>query len=420
MPCPDVLVVNFTDANDRLTGAHMAHASREQRAAIVNDVAEFAREVVAPRSAELDAQLDPEDCFSWDIVERASDLGIRTATLNREFGGIGADSLTTAMIVEELAKADLGVSVIFAQTLKIGSTLQSAATKEQQQRFLPAYAADRRGLLAIGITEPETASDYIIPTRSPDKRFATRAVRSDDGWVINGNKHFISNGNRASLYLVFAQTESDANLVNGATCFLVERGTPGFTTGKVHDKMGERLVNNAELIFEDCVVPHENILGEQGKGFEMLRRFFPASNAYAAASVLGVAESAYGRALDWSRKRVQGGRPLIDHDINAEELARMRMLLDVTRSYIHEAARMADRRPEERDPLMGALPKVFASEAAWDVVTRALALHGGYGYMREMGMEKLVRDAAAFLHSDGTNRALLLKAASFIRNTAAY
>jgi alkylation response protein AidB-like acyl-CoA dehydrogenase len=398
----------------------MAHASRDERAELVRDVAHFAKEVVAPLSAGLDAQHDPEDCFSWEIVERASDIGIRTATLAKKYGGIGADSLTTAMIVEELAKADMGVSVIFAQTLKIAATLQSAATQEQQERFLPEFAADRRGLLAIGITEPETASDYIIPYRAPDKRFATRAVRTADGWVLNGNKHFISNGNRARLYLVFAQTDRDADLVGGATCFLVERGTPGFTTGKVHDKMGERLVNNAELIFDNCLVPHDNVLGEEGKGFEMLRRFFPASNAYAAASVLGVAEAAYARALQWARQRVQGGRPLIDHDSNAEDLARMRMLLDVTRSYIHEAARMADRPPEQRNPLMGALPKVFASEAAWEVVTRALEMHGGYGYMREVGMEKLVRDAAAFLHSDGTNRALLLKAASFIRNTAAY
>jgi alkylation response protein AidB-like acyl-CoA dehydrogenase len=394
-------------------------ANTTEQRDLVATTARFAREVVAPRAAELDRQTLPEDCFSWEIVERASALGIRTATLPEELGGVEADSLTTAMIVEELAKADLGVSVIFAQTLKIAQTLR-ATIRDDQQDFLRRYAADERGLLAIGITEPETASDYIIPNRAPDKHFSTRAVRSDDGWVLNGNKHFISNGNRARLYLVFAQTDGAANLVDGATCFLVERDTPGFSIGNVHDKMGERLVNNAELIFSDCVVPDTNILGEVGNGFEMLRRFFPASNAYAAASVLGVGEAAYRRALEWSKTRIQGGKTLIDHDTTAEDLARMRMLLDVTRTYIHEAARVADLPPGERDPLMGALPKVFASEAVWEVVTRALELHGGYGYMRDVGMEKLVRDAAAFLHSDGTNRALLLKAASFIRRTAAY
>jgi len=179
--------------------------------------------------------------------------------------------------------------------------------------------------------------------------------------------------------------------------------------------MGERLANNAELIFNDCFVPEENVLGEVGQGFNVLATFFPASNAYAAASVLGVAETAYTRALEWTRTRVQGGRHLIEHDGIAVELAEMRMLLDAARAYIHTAAWAADHPEDGWNPTMGALPKVFASRVAWNVVTRALELHGGYGYMRETGIEKLVRDAAAFLHSDGANRSLLLKAARFIR-----
>jgi alkylation response protein AidB-like acyl-CoA dehydrogenase len=388
---------------------------RQDRSDLVETTRRFAEEVVAPRAPELDRQVEPEDCFSWEIVEQGSALGIRTATLSESYGGSGVDSLTAAMIIEALATADLGVSVLFAQTLKIVQTLQGAATEAQRERYLPPFADDPRQLLAIGISEPETASDYIIPYRAPTKRFSTTAVREGDSWRLNGFKHFISNGNRAGLYLVFAQTSPDADLVEGSTCFIVERETPGFTIGTVHDKMGERLVNNAELVFTDCVVPAGNVLGEVGGGFEMLRRFFPASNAYAAASVIGVAEAAYRRALEWAQTRVQGGRRLIEHDSTAEDLARLRMLIDAARAYIYEAARMADAPPRERDPKMGALPKVFASEVAWEVVTTALALHGGYGYMRELGMEKLVRDAAAFLHSDGTNRALLLKAAAFIR-----
>ncbi len=373
----------------------------------------FAKEVVAPVAADLDRATNPEDCFSWDIVEKAHAAGIRTATLAREYGGAGIDSLTTAMMLEELAKADLGVSVIFAQTLKIAQTLQSAATAAQRARFLPDYAADPRGLLAIAITEPDRSSDYIIPYPTGD--YQTKAVRIDRGWVINGHKHFISNGNRARLYLVFAQTELGEGLVAGSTCFLVERSTPGFTTGGVHDKMGERLVNNSELFFDDCAVSDENVLGEVGKGFEVLVRFFPASNAYAAASVLGVAQAAYQRALHWTRTRYQGGRYLIEHDSVAQTLARLDMLIGAAQAYVYRAAWMADHRDEGWDPKMGALPKVFASEVAWEVVTATLELHGGYGYMREMGIEKLVRDAAAFLHSDGANPSLLLKAARFIR-----
>lgn len=382
---------------------------------ILKTVRKFVTQVVSPVAAELDREADPGDCFSWEIVEKASEIGLRTLTLAPEYGGTGADSLTTAMVLEELAKGDLGVSVIFAQTLKLVQTLQKATTEEQKKRFLPKFRDDPRFLLAIGITEPEISSNYIIPYNNPETPYLTSAVRKNGGWVINGMKHFISNGNRASLYLVFAQTERGKSLVEGSTCFLVQRDTPGFSIGTVHDKMGERLVNNAELVFESCFVPDENILGEVGKGFDVLVQFFPASNAYAAASVLGVGEAAYARTLEWCKIRVQGGSRIIEHDGVAADLAEMRMYLDAARAYIHKAAWTADHPEEGWDPTMGALPKVFSSQMVWKVVTKALELHGGYGYMREVGIAKLMRDAAAFLHSDGANRSLLLKAARFIR-----
>jgi alkylation response protein AidB-like acyl-CoA dehydrogenase len=393
----------------------MYELSPEQRE-MLETTRRFARETVEPVAAELDRRDAPQDCFSWEIVEAADRAGLRTATLGEEYGGAGIDSLTTAMVIEELATVDLGVSVIFAQTLKIAQTLQAAATEEQRARFLPDYVRDPRGLLAIAITEPGRASDYIIPYAPGD--FATRAVKTDGGWSITGQKHFISNGNRARLYLVFAQTEAGEGLARGSTCFLVARDTPGFTIGRVHDKMGERLVNNAELFFDNCFVPDEDVLGAVGDGFGVLATFFPASNAYAGASVLGVAEAAYRRALAWTQNRFQGGKYLIEHDAVALDLARMRMQVEATRSYVRRAAWMADHRESGWDPTMGALPKVFAAEAAWEVVTTALELHGGYGYMRDTGFEKLVRDAAAFLHSDGANRSLLLKAARFIREQA--
>lgn len=390
--------------------------SVDERREIVEDVRRFAQEVVAPVAADLDHELDPADSFSWDIVERGNAIGLRTLGLEADAGGVGADALTIAMVIEELAKVDLGVSVIFAQTLKISQTLSKAASEDQRQRFLPPYVDDPRALLAIAITEPDRASDYIIPFDDATASFATSARRVDGGWVLNGEKHFISNGNRASLYLVFARTEPGVSLVEGSTCFLVPRDTAGFSTGRVHDKMGERLVNNAVLNFDDCFVPEADVLGEVGEGFQVLARFFPASNAYAAASAIGVAEHAYERALSWTRQRVQGGKPLIDHDLIAADLARMWMQIEAARSYIYRAAEAAEDPAQRWDPTMGALPKVFASEAAWEVVTTALELHGGYGYMRDLGFDKLVRDAAAFLHSDGANRTLLLKAARFIRS----
>ncbi len=373
----------------------------------------FVADAVVPVAADLDRQTSPEDAFSWDIVDKGSACGLRTLTLMPEYGGAGADCVTTAMVVEELARGDMGVSVVFAQTLKLIQALQGAATEEQRARFLPMVRDDPRCLLAIGMTEPQTSSDYIIPYRPAG--FVTSATRKGAGWLINGRKRFISNGNRARFYLLFAQTNPDKGLNEGSTCFLIERGAPGFTTGHVEDKMGERLANNAELIFHDCFVPDEDVLGTVDRGFDVISQFFPASNAYAAASVLGVAVAAYERSLAWTRERVQGGRRLIEHDIVAAQLAEMHMLIEAARAYIHQAAWKADHKETGWDPTLGALPKVFASEASWKVVTKALELHGGYGYMRDGGFEKLVRDAACFIHSDGVNRTLLLKAAQFIR-----
>jgi alkylation response protein AidB-like acyl-CoA dehydrogenase len=376
----------------------------------------FVADVVAPVAADLDRHPDPRDCFSWEIVEKGSERGLRTLTLLPEFGGAGADCLTTAKVVEELARGDMGVSVVFAQTLKLIQALQGAANAEQRARVLPQIKDDHRCVLAIGMTEPQTSSNYIIPYGPA--AFVTTATRRDQGWVINGRKRFISNGNRARFYMLFAQTNPATGLNQGSTCFLIERGTPGFTTGHVEDKMGERLANNAELIFNDCFVPDENVLGQVDRGFDVISQFFPASNAYAAASVLGVAVAAYERSLSWTRQRVQGGKPLIAHDIVAAQLAEMHMLIEAARAYVHHAACKADQRAtSDWDPTLGALPKVFASDVAWKVVTKALELHGGYGYMRDGGFEKLVRDAACFIHSDGVNRTLLLKAAQFIRES---
>jgi alkylation response protein AidB-like acyl-CoA dehydrogenase len=384
--------------------------TKDQRL-IVETVKRFVEAEVQPRAAALDAQQDPEKSFSWEIVEKANAVGIRTMTLSEEWGGLGTDSLTTSMVIEELGKGDIGVSVIMAQTLKIAQIMQKALNAVQQARVLPAFANDPRGMLAIGITEPDNASNYFLPYPTS---FRTTGQKTDGGWIVNGMKHFISNGNRSSFYLLFVQTEKGKPLAEGSTCFLVERDRPGFTIGRVHDKMGERLANNSELIFQDCFIPDENVVGKVGEGFNVLANFFPQSNAYAGATILGVAVALYDKAVDWAKVRVQGGKPLIEHDGIRAQLAEMRMLIDASRSYIHRACWLADHQEHGWDKTLGVLPKAMASQAAWQIATWCLEIHGGHGYMKEFGVEKLVRDAAAFLHSDGVNRTLFLKAANFM------
>ena len=383
----------------------------EDQRSILETIKKFVDDEVRPRAAALDAQPNPEDGFSLEIIQKADELGIRTMTLSDEWGGLGLDSLTTAMVIEELARGDIGISVTFAQTLKIAQIMEKALTAEQKARALPAFVEDPTAMLAIGITEPDNASNYFIPHPTP---FRTTAERTDGGWIVNGMKHFISNGNRSKFYLLFVQTDKEKTLSTGSTCFLVERDRPGFTIGRVHDKMGERLANNAELIFQDCFMPDENVVGVVGDGFNVLAEFFPQSNAYAGATILGCACALYEKALEWANIRVQGGKPLIEHDGIRAQLSEMNMLLDVSRTYIHKACWLADNQEQGWQKTLGVYPKAFASQTAWKIATWCLEIHGGHGYMKELGVEKLVRDAAAFLHSDGVNRTLFLKAANFI------
>jgi len=379
--------------------------------AIVETVARFVKAEVTPRAAALDAERDPEKCYSWEIVEKAHELGSRTMTLDENWGGLGIDPLTTAMVIEELSKGDLGVAITLGQTLKLAQIFQGVLNEEQKARVLPGFAQDPRGMLAIGITEPDNGSNYLVPYPTP---FRTVAVQAEGGWIVNGMKHFISNANCASHYLFFAQTEKGKPMTAGSTCFMVERGRPGFTIGRVNDKMGERLANNAEMIFQDCFIPDENVVGKVGDGFNELAKFMPWSNAYAGATILGVAVAMHNKAIDWAKMRVQGGKPLIEHDGIRAQLAEMRMLIDASRSYIHRVCWLAIHPEHGWDKALGALPKVMASTATWKIATWCLEIHGGHGYMKEVGVEKLVRDAAAYLHSDGVNRTLCLKAANFM------
>ncbi len=383
----------------------------ENQRAIVETVRRFVEDEVLPRAAALDANQDPEKCYCWEIVEHAHKLGIRTMTLHEKWGGLGADPLTTAMVIEELSKGDLGVAITLGQTLKLAQVMQGVLNEEQQARVLPGFYHDPRGMLAIGITEPDNGSNYLVPYPTP---FRTVAVKANGGWIVNGMKHFISNANRASHYLFFAQTEKGRPMTEGATCFLLERGRPGFSIGRVDDKMGERLSNNAEMIFHDCFIPDENVVGKVGDGFTELGKFMPWSNAYAGATILGVAVALHKKAIDWAKVRVQGGKPLIEHDGIRAQLAEMQMLIDASRAYIHRACWLAVHPEHGWDKTLGALPKVMASQATWKIATWCLEIHGGHGYMKESGVEKLVRDAAAYLHSDGVNRTLFLKAANFM------
>jgi alkylation response protein AidB-like acyl-CoA dehydrogenase len=363
----------------------------------------FAEDVVAPRAAALDAQVDP--------AEAADERGLRLAPLPTEYGGGGTDFLTNAVMLEEIAVADMGIAVVLAQTWKFAQLLMELGTPDQRSRWLPRLAKNRRGLMAASITEPVAGSDNVLTYAGVDGGMQTSAAKVDGGWVLNGQKHYISNSNRSDIILAFARTDPNAPVKDGCSVFIVPSDHSGVRFGVVHDKMGERLANNSEIFYDQTFVPEEDLLGAENCILADVARLLRGSNAYAAICTIGVARTALTRAIKRARARVQGGRPIIEHSVVAAELGDLWARLESARSYVYRAAWASDH-ADPFDPKMAAAPKLVASEAAFEVTRHALEIFGGSGVMREVGMEKLLRDATIFLHSDGTNTIMRKKIAA--------
>ena len=375
----------------------------EEQRALQELARDFARRAILPAAAERDRMTDPAARFPWDVLESASRHGLRTLRVPRDLGGAGADTVTLCVVGEELAAGDLGVAVTLDQTWKISHLIYHLAKPAPRERLLRDFVTDHRFHLAIAMTEPGSGSDRYAYFTAPDSQLKTAARRANGGWVLNGVKHFISNGGIARLYVVYANTDPDKGLWHGSTMFLVPAGTPGFRIGRIHEKVGQRLAQNAELIFEDCWLPEEQVLGEVHRAFEARGAFTRGSHVEAGATVLGVGRAAYEAALEWANARVQGGRRIIEHQAVGMMLADMAMQIEAARALIWKAAWAADHQ-EPYDAKLASMAKVFASEVAHRVTVQAAELFGGMGIMAEAPVEKYVRDAFTFLHSDGTNK----------------
>lgn len=376
----------------------------------------FADEVVRPQAPALDAQTDPADSWSWEFVEEADARGIRQAPLPAEYKGAGTEYVTNTIILEEIAAADLGTAVFLAQHWKFAQIVNEVGTPYQRDRYLGRNAANPRGLFAASFTEPDHGSDNILPYRAPGGGMQTFAEKVDGGYVLNGMKHFISNANRADTILCFARTDHDGSLTDSTTAFIIPSDAKGLRIGKVHDKSGERLANNAEIFYEDLFVPDEDVLGEPGTALRSVGRLLRASNAYAAACALGIARECFDRTLAWTRTRVQGGVPIIQHQAVGSYLADMYTNVDVTRTFIWRAAWQA-REAATFDPAMAIQPKLIAGDRVFDSARRAMELWGGRGVMKENGIEKLLRDASIWLHSDGTQIIMRERLANLLRDS---
>lgn len=375
---------------------------------------DFAVQHIIPAAEAGDREPDPARSFNWDLVREGSRRGLRTLSVPQEHGGEGADVLTLAIVGEALAYGDLGVAVAFDQTWKIMTALAHLTNHEQRQRWLPRVVDDDTCLLAIAATEPLSGSDSFLPYDGPEGGMRLTAEKVGTKWVLNGEKRYISNGGLAKVIYVMGRTDVTKPPAESAAGFVLTSDTPGYEVTEVWDKLGQRNVQNGTMVFDNVEIPEEDVIGTPGEGLRELAAFLTSfgSNIQAGASVLGVAQRAYDVTLQYAKQRVQGGVPIFEHQIQAQRLARMRMLLEASRYYLWYSAWTT--RQDDPDLAAASLCKVNASENAMRVLTEAFELWAGTGYMKKNPIEKLMRDGLSFIHSDGTNDVLLLKASRLL------
>jgi alkylation response protein AidB-like acyl-CoA dehydrogenase len=346
----------------------------------------------------------PEARLPPEILEGADKVGIRTLGVPEEFGGVDLDRAsevtTFAIIAEEIARGDSGLADKLVQNWKVAVLLRNLAPRHLQERWFRRLTSDPQFLLAHCLTEPRGASDRWLPYNVPEAAMQTRAVRDGDSWVINGRKQFISNGYDAGLYVVYANTNPAVGMLQGTSSFLVPRDTKGLTVARCNETLGCRFMNNGELVFEEMRVPADHLLVE-GDALGQAGVYFRPGKIIQAAKNLGVGVRAFEVTSDYVQNYVQGGRILIKHQAVALRIADMATRIEAVRALLESAARAADANAPNADTLCN-MVKVFASEEIMKVAQNAVELHGGNGMMLEFGVEKLMRDAAIFLHMDAT------------------
>jgi alkylation response protein AidB-like acyl-CoA dehydrogenase len=351
-------------------------------------VREFAEAEIAPRAEEIDAL----DQFPEDLFRRMGALGILGLPFPEKYGGSGGGYATMVIALEEIARVSGAVAITLdAHTSLCCEPICLFGTEEQKRKYLvPLAQGDKIG--AFGLTEPQAGSD------AGDTR--TRAVRSGNEWVINGQKIFITNGSVADVVVITAKTDPEKG-TRGISSFIVERGTPGFQPGRDEKKMGLKGSVTSELFFEDCHIPAENLLGKENEGFKQFLVTLDAGRVAIAAMALGLAQGALERAVAYAQERVQFGRPIAKFQAVQWMIADMATEIEAARLLVHRAAWLKER--GQRFTKEAAMAKLFATEASERACYKAIQIHGGYGYMREYEVERMYRDQRLCAIGEGTN-----------------
>ncbi len=384
----------------------------EEQVMLYRATREFAEKEVRPVAQELDRKPNPLERVDWELVKKASRLGFRTLTFPEEYGGAGADFLTTAIHYEALSWGDGGFSHYFFQLHILGPSIP-LMPREQREEFVPRIVEDDTFLMAVSNTETLGATEYVLPYDVPGAAFQTVAERKGDEYIINGTKEYCSNGPIARLLIVSVQVDRKAPLSQSWTQIMVPTDTPGLSIGKVHDHMGMRLLPTAEMVFDDVRVPARYLTGEEGGALAMHHRVRPWIMTIHNAQMLGILQALYDDTLEFAKTRVVSGKPIIEHPTIKVMLADMRMKIEAGRALTYKTAWALDHQREDfkNNTEMVYLTKAFLDETALTVMRDADEIHGGMGTNREMLTEKLIRDAFTMLHWMNTRSIAYLRGA---------
>ena len=350
------------------------------------------REFVDKELRPIAAELDEQERFPFELIPKMGEIGLLGIPVAEEFGGVGMGTLEYVMAVEEISKACASTGVtISAHTSLCCWPIEHFGTQEQKEKYLPDLATGEK-LGAFGLTEPNAGTDAAMQR--------TTAEDKGDHWLLNGSKVFITNGEGADVYVVFAMTDKAAGN-KGISAFLLEKGMEGFSFGSHEKKMGIRASSTCELVFEDVKVPKENLLGELNKGFQIAMMTLDGGRIGIAAQALGIAQGAIDETVKYVKDRVQFGRPISKFQNTQFMLAEMQTRVDAARMLVYRAAAIKD--AGEPYSSEAAMAKLFASETAREVTWRAVQLFGGYGYTRDYPVERMMRDAKITEIYEGTS-----------------
>jgi len=356
-------------------------------------IIEMANKVAVEKIAPVTAKYDESGEFPWEIVKALSDADLFGLYIPEAYGGLGGGVMELVLAVEELSRICGGISLSLAATALGTFPILLFGTEEQKKKYLPPLAKGTK-LAAFGLTEANAGSDA--------GGIETTARVDGDYYILNGTKQWITNGGEADTYTVIAMTNKKKG-ARGATAFILEKGMPGFSFGKKENKMGIRASATRELVFTGCSVHKDQILGREGMGFIVAMKTLDQSRPGVAAQALGIAQGALDKALEYARQRVQFGHPIISFQAIGHMLADMATQTEAARALVYLCSRLIDSGSKDVSKI-SAMAKLYASDVAMKVTVDAVQVFGGYGYMKEYPVEKMMRDAKITQIYEGTNQ----------------